>query len=255
MKTARTKTLLLWTLGALLVLRPTAAGAAKLTVELSGSQEVTLLGAVNRFDADGNLRRPVDPKATIDAPAVDFTATRAGRGQWIFADLPPGHYDLLILAAGRVRIEGFRYAPVLEFDPFVAPDAKVDDEVRVFIEEDIKQSRHYENRVEPLYLAGDGKVVRVLVMLIRDQPTSYTPGAGTIRHEIWQYTWKYGAWQKEKRTRVLDRLLLQVSALRRWTWLWDPTLGGIEVGRQPVAIKYQLPGPSAATKLKGLVPY
>ena len=99
------------------------------------------------------------------------------------------------------------------------------------------------------------KVVRVLVMLIRDKPTSYTPGAGTMRHEIWQYTWKYGGWQKEKRTRVLDRVLLQVSELRRWTWLWDARLGGIEVKGAPLNVKYELSKPSATRELKGLYPY
>jgi hypothetical protein len=43
--------------------------------------------------------------------------------------------------------------------------------------------------------------------------------------------------------------------LRRWTWLWDPKLGGIEVGAGPVNIKYPLPKPLDQPKLKGLYPY
>ena len=151
---------------------------------------------------------------------------------------------------------GFEYAPVKEFDPFFKPTTKVEDEeARDWIVDDIKKSKHFENKVEPLYLGGDKKMVRILMMLIRDQPTSYTPGSGTIRHEIWQYTWNYGGWQKEKRTKVLDRVLMQVSDLRQWTWLWDPKLGAIEVKDLPITIKYTMPGRDSAEKLKGLYPY
>jgi len=230
--------------------------AATLTVDLGSSQGVTLVGAIDRFDQDGNLRRPVDPKAKIDQPQLDYRAAGAGGGRWVFQDVKPGKYDLVIFAGDKVRIEGFQFAPVLEFDPFIAPEATVEDEdAREYVLDHITKSQHYENKVVPLYLGGDERVIRALVMLIRDKPTSYTPGAGTIRHEIWQYTWQYGGWAKEKRTRVLDRLLLQVSELRRWTWLWDPKLGGIEVGSDPVTFEYVLPTGTERAKLQGLRPY
>ena len=142
------------------------------------------------------------------------------------------------------------------------PIPAVEEETRDFIVDDINKSPHYENKVAPLYLGGDEKAVRVLVMLIRDKPTSYeneSPGAATIRHEIWQYSWNYGAWQKEKRTKVMDRILMPRDELRKWTWLWDPKLGGIEVKGRPVSVKYELPElsatPNATSKLKGLYPY
>ena len=233
--------------------------AATLTVDLGESQGVTLVGAIQRWDRDGNPRRPVDPKAEIDAPYLDAKAVPVGNGRWIFRDLPPGKYDLLIMASGAtakspLRIEGWEYAPVLEFDPFFPPNSTTDDRARKFITDHVRKSRHYENKVVPLYMGGDKQAVRVLVMLVRDQPTSYKPGIGTVRHEIWQYTHKYGGWQKEKRTRVIDRILLPVKELRRWTWLWDARLGGIEVKDSPVTIKYELPKGSEK-KLKGLYPY
>ncbi|MEE8451008.1 MAG: hypothetical protein V3R99_03805 [Thermoguttaceae bacterium] len=217
------------------------APAADLTLELGNSDGVTLVGALNRWDRDGNLRRPVNPKAKIDSPGLDAVAKHAGGNRWVFDNLPPGRYDLLILAKGPMRIEGWQYAPVLEFDPFLSPDAKVDPAVRRRITEKIAASPHYENRVEPLHMAGDRQTVRVLMRLIRDKPTSYKPGLGTIRHEIWQFTYRYGGWAKEKRTRVMDRHLLPVSELQRWTWKWDPRLGGIEVKAMPMNIKYDLP--------------
>jgi hypothetical protein len=228
--------------------------AGSLVVELTNAKGVKMVGAIQRWDQDGNHRQPVDPKAVIDAPRVDATAVPAGNGKWVFKDLPKGKYDLVILAEGKLRVEGFEFVPVKEFDPFLPPDGPIDDEARQTVLKDIEQSKHYENKVVPLYLTGDKKVIRVLVMLIRDLPTSYTPGSGTIRHEVWQYNWNYGGWQKDKRTKVLDRLLLQVDQLRQWTWLWDPKLGGIEIADKPVTIKYEMPTANQR-KLKGLYPY
>jgi len=234
------------------------AHGAKLTLKLANDQGVTLVGAFNRWDQDGNPNKPVNTKAKVDVPEVDATATRTGENTWAFKDLKPGTYDLVIMRQGRVRIEGYNYPPVLEFDPFIAGDATVSDEHREFIEDDIRKSQHYENKVIPLSMGGDEKVVRVLMMLIRDKTTSYEgdfPGAATIRHEIWQYTWAYGGWKKEKRTRVIDRSLLHRDELRQWTWLWDPKLGGIQVEKDPVEIQYEIPASLADKPLKGLYPY
>ena len=230
--------------------------AAELTLELGDAKGVTFVGAIERWDQDGNLRKLPDPKASIDAPAVDAAAIDEGQGRWIFQNLPKGTYDLVILADVRRRFEGFQFAPVREFDPFFPSDMKVDDETRAFVLDHVKKSPHYENRVEPLYLAGDTKAVRLLMMLVRDKPTTYreVPNAATIRHEIWQYSWKYGGWQKEKRTKVLDRILMDRNELHKWTWAWDPKLGGVVVGDQPVVIQYTLPKTSNRRTLKGLYP-
>jgi hypothetical protein len=232
------------------------AQAARVTVDLGDAKGVTFVGAVARWDQDGNPRRPVNTKAKIDAPEVNAAATAAGGGQWVFANLSPGTYDLVILASERVRVEGWTYAPVLEFDPFFPPDATVADDTRRTIADDIQKSPHYENRVEPLAMGGNEKVVRVLVMLVRDKPTSYEaemPGAATLRHEIWQYTWNYGTWSKEKRTRVVDRILLSRDELGQWTWLWDAKLGGLEVKDSPVTLSYTMPKRSVR-ELPGLYP-
>jgi hypothetical protein len=248
-----------WLVGVLLPFFSVAnAAAAELTLALGKAKDVTFVGAINRWDEDGNHRRLPDPKAKIDAPAVDVQAVNAGQGRWVFKKLPKGKYDLVILAKDRRRVEGFRYAPVKEFDPFFAADAATDQQTREFIVGDIKKSSHYENKVESLYLGGDKKAVRVLMMLVRDKPTSYEgdfPGAATIRHEIWQYSWNYGGWQKEMRTKVMDRLIMHRDELRKWTWLWDPKLGGIDVQAEPATVEYELPDPSDKKSLKGLYPY
>lgn len=242
---------------ALLSLGTSIANAAKVTVDLGNAQGVTLVGAIQRWDQDGNHRKLPDPKATIEAPYVDASAVDEGNGRWVFKNLPKGRYDLVILADGKRCFEGFHYVPIKEFDPFFPPNAPPEDETRDFILDDIKKSEHYENIVEPLYMSGNQKAVRVLMMLIRDKPTTYEeiPNAATMRHEFWQYSWNYGGWQKEKRTKVMDRVIMNRDELRKWTWLWDAKLGGLEVGGVPVSLKYDLPKPSDAKKLKGLYPY
>ena len=240
---------LTWSLGG------TAAQAAKLTVNLNQGGEISLVGAFLRWDADGNQRTKVNPKAKIDVPEVDAKAVSNGP-KWVFENLPPGRYDLLVLGKNtHLRIEGFHYPPVQDFDPFFPPDATCDDEVREFIRKDIHDSEYYENKVTPLYMGGDKKAIRVLVQLLRDKPTSYTPGFGTLRYEVWQYDWNYGSWQKNRRTRVLHRIGTQVSEIRQWTWVWEPKLGFIDVKDQPVEIQYTVPSKPDPARLKGLYPY
>ncbi len=232
--------------------------AAELTLRIEGGDAVTFVGAFQRWDPDGNLTKPVNPKARIDQPEVDAVAKKADDGRWVFKDLKPGKYDLVLMTGERVRIEGWEFAPVLEFDPFLPPTATVEDqETREFIVNDIKGSRHYENKVVPLYLGGNNKVVRILMMLIRDKRTSYEghlKGAATMRFEIWEYTFKYGGWVKQRRTRVMHRVLLTRDELRRWTWLWDARLGAIQVGADDATIEYRFP-PLDDPHLKGLRPY
>lgn len=238
--------------------------AGELAVQIKGGGGgggVTLVAAIDRWDADGNPKKPVDPKAKIAAPETSVAARRVGDDRWVFPNLPPGRYDLLILAEGPTRIEGFHYPPVLEFDPFLPaqspPEGQVPETVTGFIRKDIAKSRHYENKVTPLFFAGDAKQVRTLVQLLRDKPTSFDAEFGrpvaTLRHEVWQYTNRFGTWSKEKKTRVLDRILMAKSELRRWAWVWDPALGGIEIGNKPVQLVYSLPRCRDPKLARGLV--
>jgi hypothetical protein len=220
--------------------------AGDFIVDLGKAVELSLVGAVQRWDEEGKTRLPVDPKAKIAEPRVDARAVRQGGGKWIFRNLPPGRYDLVVLGVDHLRVEGFRYPPINEFDLFLAPDAKApEEETRDWIVKHIAGSKHYENKVVPLFLAGDEKQVRILLQLVRDQPTSYDGDFGapvaTVRHEIWQYSNQYGGWVKDRRTEVLDRILMARSEFQRWTWVWEPRLGGIEVSTKPVTVTYELP--------------
>jgi hypothetical protein len=240
----------------LVVAAATAAQAATLTVDLGNSQGVKSVGVFDRWDADGNANKKVNQNAKIDAPEVDFAATQSGSSRWVFSNIKPGTYDIVILAANKTRIEGFTYPPAHDFDPFFPGTATCEDqEARDFILDSISKDTQYENKVSAFYLGGDKKTIRVLVQLLRDLATSYTKGAGTMRHEIWQYNWNYGGWRKDKRTRVLDRIIMQVSELKQWHWLWEPKLGGIEVKHKDVTVHYEVPKDPDPEKLKGLYPY
>jgi hypothetical protein len=241
----------------------TGADAGDLTVTLTGPgvDVVTLVGAVDRWDADGQARVPIDPKAKIESPRVDVRATPAGPGRWTFASLPPGRYDLVIVAPKiRLRVEGFHYPPLREFDPVLAPTAPEPlAEVRDRVLADMAKSRHYENKVSTLYVAeANEKQVRLLVQLVRDLPTSYDGEAGfpvaTIRHEAWQYTFHYGGWAKDRRTEVLDRVLIPRDQLARWAWVWDTKLGGIEIAEDARSISIALPSVLDPAKVKGWLP-
>lgn len=232
-----------------LLLTALSSRAGELVVQFEGprASDITSVGAIVRWDADGNPKVPVDPKAKIDQPRVDAQATKDDSGRWVFAKLPTGRYDLVILmSVTRTRLEGFTYPPVAEFDPFLDPNAKPpEDDDRDAILKDIKLSRHYENKVVPLALAGDAKMARVFMQLVRDDPTSFDAEYGkpvaTVRHEVWQYTNRYGSWSKERATRVFDRVLLPRADLHRWTWVWDRRLGGVQIDRKNTTLSLSLP--------------
>ena len=258
------------------------ARAIELTLELSGlnAGRIECVGVIQRWDTDGNNVRKLDTQQKIGSPDFDAVAEREAGEKWIFHGLKPGRYDIVLLGTDFLRIDGYDYPPVLEFDPFISGMSATAPAIRRWVANDIVRARHYENIVRPLTVGDDRKsveddpkavmaaiqvpeseldphqkvrieegeaddfddgsddtvsatrpsVVRILVMLIRDEETSFEgemAGAATIRHEVWQYTYRHGGYQKEKRTRVFDRAILPRDELRRRTWLWDPQLGGI----------------------------
>ncbi|MFO0910114.1 MAG: M13-type metalloendopeptidase [Isosphaeraceae bacterium] len=244
------------------ILTPHAAGA-DLTLELEGSDEVRLVGAVRRFDDQGLPRRPVDPKAKIDAPALDHVAAPIdpARRRWRFTKMPAGRYDLVILTQTGARIEGVSFPPILEGDPFLSPSEGLPrDEDREAVASRIRAARHYENRVTPLYFAGDDQGIRVFVQLVRDLPTSYDAEYGqpvaTMRHEVWQFTKLTGAWTRERRTVVFDRVLLPRAELERTRWIWDPRLGNVRMGssRTSSAIPCRILGTRGMSGAGSVVP-
>ncbi len=52
----------------------------------------------------------------------------------------------------------------------------------------------------------------------------------------------------------MHRILLHRDELRKWTWLWEPKLGAIEVKSSDMTIDYEVPSRSESS-LQGLRPY
>jgi hypothetical protein len=220
--------------------------AGELQLRLTQAERVTFVGAFRRWDADGNPSKPINPKASIEAPEVDAQAESESEGVWTFRELPEGRYDLVLMVKNRIRIEGLHYPPLVEFDSALPGDSPApSDEVRDWIREDVAAVRHYENRVTPLFMTGNQKQVRLFMQLLRDKPTSFDAEFGapvaTLRHEFWQYTNRAGGWVKERKTKVVDRTLLAKDELMRWTWVWIPELGGIEISKRPVQLEFRVP--------------
>ncbi len=206
--------------------------AGDLVVEIKPGERVARIGVVRRFDTDGGLVRAVDPKAKFDAPYLDAVSTdKPAR----FTGLEPGVYDMVLFLNDGTRIEGYHWPPFGEFE---APDDPAfrdapPEEVSETIREQISHTRFYENKVTPLAMAGNEEHVRVLMQLLRDDPTSFDAEFGapvaTLRYEIWQYTNQFGGWTRDKQGKVLHRMLEARAMQQQRTWLWDTELGGVKV--------------------------
>jgi hypothetical protein len=67
--------------------------AGDLIVDLGKAVDISMVGAVQRWDEEGKPRFPVDPKAKIAEPRVNARAVRQGSGKWIFRNLPPAAFE------------------------------------------------------------------------------------------------------------------------------------------------------------------
>jgi len=231
--------------------------AGELSVTIEPADRVASVGVVRRFDGDGTLLRPVDPKAQFEAPHRDAVAERVPA---TFSDLKMGTYDLIIFLKDGARLEGF-HIPVFDEleeaggDSFSRPPAE---EGQTEIRKLIKAGRYYENKVTPLFLRGDDEHVRVMMQLLRDEPTSFDAEFGapvaTVRYELWQFTNRFGSWTRDRKSKLLHRVLEAKDRLRKRRWLWTSELGGIritdEVPRQKAT--YRLP--ERLTDMPGLQP-
>jgi len=235
-----------------------ASQAGELTISVAPDSRVASIGVVRRFDENGTLARPVNPKAKFEAPYYDQVISR---GSAHFQNLLPGTYDAIVFLKDGTRLEGYHWPIFNEFDDpddpaFATPPP---DEVVQFLKDKIAGTRYYENKVTPLVFAGDEKHVRVLMQLLRDRKTSYDKKFGapvaTLRYEVWQFTNQYGGWVRDKHSKVLHRLLDSVANMRTKTWLWDRKLGGWKVtpDRAAMTVSYEIP--ADLTALPGLKPY
>jgi hypothetical protein len=231
--------------------------AGELSVTIEPADRVASVGVVRRFAGDGTLVRPVDPKAQFEAPHRDAVTERVPA---TFSDLKPGTYDLIIFLKDGTRLEGF-HVPVFDEleeaggDSFSRPASE---EVQAEIRRQIKAGRYYENKVTPLFLRGDDEHVRVLMQLLRDEPTSLDAEFGTpvatVRYELWQFTNRFGTWSRDRKSKVLHRVLESKDRLRKRRWLWASELGGIRITDEKLRQKATYRLPDRLSDLPGLQP-
>ena len=75
------------------------------------------------------------------------------------------------------------------------------------------------------------------------------------RAELWHYIKLYGTWRREDDPKVLRRFMIDRTDFSRWTWNFEPGLGGIDLGRAETRrIEFELPEGFTAAKgrLNGL---
>jgi hypothetical protein len=231
--------------------------AGELSVTIEPVDRVASVGLVRRFAADGTLLQPVDPKAKFEAPHRDAVAERVPA---TFGDLQDGTYDLIVFLKDGTRLEGF-YIPVFDEleetggDRFSHPPPE---DAEAEIRKQIKASRHYENKVTPLFLRGDDDQVRVMMQLLRDDPTSFDAEFGapvaTVRYELWQFTNRFGTWSRDRKSKVLHRVLESKDRLRKRRWLWTSELGGIRIANEMPRQKASYRLPERLNDLPGLQP-
>ncbi|MBS0266866.1 MAG: hypothetical protein JSS02_33375 [Planctomycetes bacterium] len=231
--------------------------AGELTVSIEPAERVASIGVVRRFGEDGQLLRPVDPKATFAAPYRDAKSESAPA---TFRDLPAGTYDVIVFLKDGTRLEGF-HMPVFDELDETGPEAfsqPSSEEVQTEIRRLIKAGRYYENQVTPLFIRGNDEHARVLVQLVRDEPTSLDAEFGapvaSVRYELWQFTNRFGTWSRDRKSKILHRVLEAKAQLHKRRWLWTNTLGGIRLTADRLVQRVTFQIPERWTDLPGLQP-
>ena len=254
MNTAPSKLLLVT---ALLLTGVSRLPAGELTISIEPAERVASIGVVRRFGEDGKLLRAVDPKATFTAPHRDAKSESVPA---TFRELPEGTYDVIVFLKDGTRLEGFHMPVFDELDEtgtesFSQPPSE---EVQTEIRRLIKVGRYYENKVTPLFIRGNDERTRVLVQLVRDEPTSLDADFGapvaTVRYELWQFTNRFGSWSRDRKSKILHRVLEAKDKFKQRRWLWTSDLGGQRITHDAPRQKLTWRIPERLNTLTGLNP-
>lgn len=107
----------------------------------------------------------------------------------------------------------------------------------------LKVSRFMDKNI-PLYVHGTRHYARVLIMQERERQFYADKGETIWRVEIWDFVWAGDVWDNpRKKKRVLVRERIPTPEYLKKVWVFDPTLGGIEIvgGMDVKEFNYQLP--------------
>jgi len=120
----------------------------------------------------------------------------------------------------------------------------------------VNQLKIFENKKRVLDLDGTGDRARVLVLKVRDEPTTLPTQEPTAfwRIEILDFKKYYGGWSSEKST-VVVREQVPIRKFRTYKWMFEKRLGGIRAAEGAVSVVPDYNVPETLDATRGLVPY
>lgn len=167
------------------------------------------------------------PAIAKEVPVREYKGRLLEGGARYEIELPAGTYDLHVeLEDGRI----FEGADLRVRAADAAPPLSERDEKA--IRERVASMKLFENERHILAISGSGDRARILVRLVRTEPTSYDGEFGEpvaiSRWEIWEFRKRTGSWVKEG-AKVLRRFLVPKRKLGELRWDFLPSLGGVDV--------------------------
>ena len=176
------------------------------------------------------LDRKVKQKLTAKTVKMkEFPAKyNAATGEFEAGPLPAGTYDLY-LELGGGKLEGADMRAWDERDL----SKKLTGKDRAAIIKMVARMKTWANERRVFTIDGNGKCATALVELLRTDKTSFDKKAKepfvVWRVELWYYRKLYGTWRREDDAKVLRRFMIGLDDWKKWTWTFEPALGGIDV--------------------------
>ncbi len=184
------------------------------------------VGVVKVIALDRNVKQKLTAKTVKmkEFPAKYDAAT----GEFEAGPLPPGTYDLYVeLAAGKLEGADMRAWDERDLAK------KLTGKDRKTIVAMVARMKTWANERRVFAVGGNGKCATALVELLRTGKTSFDKKARepfvVWRVELWFYRKLYGTWRREDDAKVLRRFMVGLDDWKKWTWNFEPALGGIDV--------------------------
>jgi len=239
----------------------------KLAGVLSPAGKATKVGAVERIPATLMKLHDKPHWGTLDPKTGAFTIDNLAPGKYDLAiEMPEGKiegvelhvlseeneptYDLN-LVTGELKVQRFDITPFVEEHQVLSPEER-DKLIRKKLRIDALIDRvqktltvaRFMDANRPLYAHGTPKRAIVLMELARKDAFYAEAGDQVIwRVETWPFLWMSDVWHKpNKGLRVWQRMRIPAADFAKMGYVYDPTLGGIEVKAGETAkVDYTLP--------------
>jgi hypothetical protein len=189
-------------------------------VALAEDAKVVRVTAIDR-----DVKAPMKAK---EMPVTEYVGRILGGGARFEIDVPSGTYDLHFELEEGLKIDGadLRVSAAEDAPPLRQRD-------RDAITKRILAMRLFENEKHVLAIDGAGERAKVLVKLVRTNPTSYDRKYGEpiaiFRWEVWNFRKRTGSWVRERKCQVLRRFLVPKKKMDELKWDFLPALGGVDV--------------------------